>query len=574
MLQKKQLLRIAVLLMVAVVLLPVSACKPAAEPMATPPPEVEEKVEEGYGPDRPMIVNWQRSSDPPTCDPAFGATVSGGIEIEWNVYDTLIQYEGETDKLIPGLAESWEASPDGKSYTFHLRKGVKFHNGDEFTAEDVKVAMDRALAADATPGLYWEPVESMEIIDDYTVKMNMKFPYGPWPTVMAGSRGMYIGPSKKSVEEHATADDPWAFDYFQDHENGTGPWVMENWERDVKIEFVRFDDYWGGWEGKHADKHVFLIVKEDATARLMLEKGDLDVYIPNNPATAVELQKNPDLEVRATPSYMLFYLHMNMHKPPLDDVRVRYAFAYAYDYQACLDDLYLGFGNVGGRSPLPETMWPRVEDMEPIFTYDLDKARELLKEAGWEDRDGDGKLEDADGNDFPTVEMMIMDLEIRRLMTELWMDGLRKLGIEMTAEYVTWPVNDAAGSKPIGEKPYHLSGYSAWPSFPDPDDTLKNFHSNEAEGGFNWAGYVNPEVDRLLEEGRATLDHDKRVELYTEAVRIIQRDASTVFAVEVNMIQAYRKWAKGWIVNPGLQHVQIFYPVYIEGRPPEFDHLD
>ncbi len=209
----------------------------------------EEKTEaEGYGPDRPMIINWQRSSDPPTADPAFGATVSGGIEIEWNVYDTLIRYEGETDKLIPGLAESWEASPDGKSYTFKLREGVKFHNGDDFTAEDVEFVWQRALAADATPALYWDPVESMEIIDDYTIKMNMKYPYGPWPTVMAGSRGMYMGPSKKSVEEHATADDPWAFDYFLDHENGTGPWVMSNWERDVKIEFDRFDDYWGGWE--------------------------------------------------------------------------------------------------------------------------------------------------------------------------------------------------------------------------------------------------------------------------------------------------------------------------------------
>ena len=114
----------------------------------------------------------------------------------------------------------------------------------------------------------------------------------------------------------------------------------------------------------------------------------------------------------------------------------------------------------------------------------------------------------------------------------------------------------------------------AWPSFPDPDDSLKNFHSNEAEGGFNWAGYVEPEVDRLLEEGRATLDRAKREELYAKAIKIIHEDAVIITPVEVNMIQAYRTWAKGSIVNPGLQHVQIFYPVYIEGRPPEFDHLD
>jgi peptide/nickel transport system substrate-binding protein len=582
---KKRFIEFTLLLLaLSLVLLACSPVQqaPAAEEVA--PAEEAAPAEEGASAeaaapaesseDRPVIVTWSRSSDPPLIDPAFGATVSGGIEVEHNVYDTLLRYEGETTELVPNLAESWEVSPDATSVTFKLREDVKFHNGDPFTADDVKFVWERAMAAGAIPASYWEPVESMEIIDDYTVKMNMKYPYAPWSNVVAGSRGMYIGPSQESVEANATEEDPWAFDYFLDHENGTGPYMLENWERDVKLEFTKFDDYWRGWDQPHADKHVFLIIKDDATARLMLEKGDLDILATENvnPQMAVELEKNPDVTVRRTPSFINFVMHMNMHKPPLDDVRVRRALSYLFDYQTTIDDLYVGYGQLGGKSVVPSTLWPEVGELEQ-FEYNIDKARELLKEAGWEDR-GSGVLTDAEGNEFPPLEHMIMDMEIRRQMTEVWMAGLQKLGIKVNPNYVTWPVNAAEMGKPIDEKPAHISGMSNWPSFVDPADVLRYFNCSEAEGGLNWAGFCNEEFETLTQDALATSDQAERERLYADAIKIVNAEAPVVIAAEVDMLQAYRSWVKNYQVNPGLTHVQIFYPVYIEGRPPEFDHLN
>lgn len=527
-----------------------------------------------YSEERPMIVVWSRSSDPPTIDPAFGATVSGGIEVEHNVYDTLLRYEGESTELVPNLAESWEVAPDATSVTFYLREGVKFHNGDPFTAHDVEFVWQRAIVAGAIPASYWEPVESIDIIDDHTLTMNLKYPYAPWASVTAGSRGMYIGPSQESVEANATEADPWAFEYFRDHENGTGPYILDNWERDVRLDFVKFEDYWRGWEAPHADKHVYLIIKDPATARLMLESGELDIVTTEmiDPQLAQDLNDNPDIVVRRTPSFINFVMHMNMHKPPLDDVKVRQALSYLFDYQSTIDFLYLGFGARGGYSVVPSTLWPEVTELQQ-YEFNIERARELLAEAGWEDR-GDGVLTDADGNEFPVLEHIIMDLDIRRQMTEVWMDGLSELGIQVNPNYVTWDVNAAEMGRPVDEKPAHISGMSNWPSFVDPADVLRYFNCSEAEGGLNWAGFCNERFEELTQQALATADQEERSALYAEALEIVNEQAPVVVAAEVDMIQAYRSWVQNYQVNPGLTHVQIFYPVYIEGRPAEFDHID
>ncbi|MBI4278470.1 MAG: ABC transporter substrate-binding protein [Armatimonadetes bacterium] len=512
----------------------------------------------GYGPNRPMIINWTRASDPPTIDPAVGATVSGGLEVIWNVYDTLVGYKGETLEIEPRLAESWQVSPDGTRYTFKLRKGVKYHSGATFNAHEVKYNLERIRAANELPASYWGPCASIDVIDDYTVRMNMKYPFGPWLSVLAGSRGMYMGPPRRSVEARATKDDPWASNYFRDHEDGTGPYMLEEWKRDVRIMHKRFPEYWGRWAGKHADKHVYLIVKEAATNRLMVEKGQIDIGA-GPPIYGLEMGKNPNIAIRKTPSFMTYWLTLNTQKPPLDNKLVRQAICYAFDYDACLNDIYMGFGEMGGRGPIPRTLWPFVRDLPP-YKYDLNKAKRLLAEAGYP-------------NGGFTLNCIMMDVEERRRMVELLQAGLKKLNINLTARYVTWPVNAAEMGKPPTEKPFHVSGYLAWPSYPDPDDIFKNLESKEAKGGLNWAAYQNPEVDKLIQQGKSTLDKNKRVEIYTRVCRIVQEDAPIIVAVQNNMIQFSRKWVKTYIVNAGLQHIQMFYPVYVEGRPPEFDHL-
>jgi len=211
-------------------------------------------------------------------------SISGKSESVENmslVYNTLVTLD-RNGKVIPDLAESWEISPDYKTYTFHLRKGVKFHDGTTFTAHAVKFTMDRILRANRTTfGNYlkYGNPNSCTIIDDYTIKIDLNKPF---PIFMVDlTIASYLIVSPDYVKKHAPADDPDAFKWMSHHACGTGPFKLVEWTEGQRLVFEKFDDYWGGPEGgKNAakvDKVIYKVVQDPSTARLMLEKGDVDI---------------------------------------------------------------------------------------------------------------------------------------------------------------------------------------------------------------------------------------------------------------------------------------------------------
>ncbi len=526
-----------------------------------------EKVVTATPPPKEVVLRRARTQDPQGLDPHIRGSVGGGLVPIFALYDQLVKLEGETLDVGPALAESWEI-PDPTTYIFHLRKGVKFHDGTEFNAEAVKFNAERVMALGELPGGYWlKSVESVEVLDDYTVQMNLNAPYVAWLATLAGERSGGYMVSPACVEEHKTADDPWATEWLYDHDCGSGPYMLEEYLSEDRIVMTKFPDYWRGWEGKHVDKIIEMIVKEAATRRFLLEKGEVDLAdLPTEFVPA--LQADPNITVDIRPSLMVYTFYLNVNKFPTDDIYVRKALNHAFDYEGNVETIHLGYGDrpVG---PMSKSEWPVWEDA-PVYEYDLDKARATLEEGGWVDTDGDG-IREKDGQDL-NLTMLLADFETWRKMALLLQDGVAEMGGNMEIEWVTWPTEFEAITKPPDEKPYNVTGSWAYLTVPDPHERLwQRWHTDTATDGYNAAGYMNPELDVLLDEAIQLVDREERIPLYIEAQKLLFEDMPGIFVIAGDNIAFYRTWVKNFLYNPGLQGLILWYDLYIEDRPPEFD---
>ncbi len=293
------------------------------------------------------------------------------FSMQKQIYETLFTVDAKTRTVVPVLAESVE-TPDDSTYIFHLRKGVKFHNGEEMTAEDVvfslRRATDPAQSVFAKSHGAWIDREGFEVIDRYTVKVRSK---GPQGGVMNSLKCPYADIlSKKAVLEAGA-------DYFR-RPVGTGPYRLVNWVKGEKAELEFFPDYWG--ERPYAKKITFVVLPDDSTRVIALETGKVDMIYAVPPADYERLRDSPDVKVVKTPGLVLLHLAMNTQSPKLADPRVRLALEYAIDKDAYNQVVY-GGNAVTPRGPLPDgslylpaniSAWPR----------DPAKARALLDEAG------------------------------------------------------------------------------------------------------------------------------------------------------------------------------------------------
>jgi peptide/nickel transport system substrate-binding protein len=261
-----------------------------------------------------------------------------------NMYDPLVNFAPVTGELVPWLAEEWDLSDDGLTYTFKIREGVKFHDGTDLTASDVKYSFDRMQALNEGVAFELTHFDSASVVDDYTVQLNMKVPSVPF----TNSLPKFLIVSEdgaKAVE----VDGDWG---MGDADLGSGPYMIERIEPEQEYVYAKFDDYWQEWPEHHVDKIIWRIVKEAATQRLLLEKGDIDIAMEPAVEDLPALEDNPDINIYEDVSAQQMYFHLRMHHPPLDDVRVRKALALGYDYDAHIESILGGHGQQA-RGPLP-----------------------------------------------------------------------------------------------------------------------------------------------------------------------------------------------------------------------------
>jgi len=439
-----------------------------------------------------MVVEF----NPTNLDPRIGTDAQSEF-IDELIFDSLVR-KGPNFNLEPNLAESWDI-PDPQTYIFHIRKGIRFHDGRPLTARDVKWTLDstRDGSLRTIKGATYYLVDKIEAPDAFTVRIHLTEPFAPllW-NLSEGALGIIPYGSGKD---------------FAARPIGTGPFRFVRFDPDNQVMLERNDDYWG----THARiaRLRFAIVPDATTRALELRKGSADLAAPNSfpPDMVRALARERNIEIERHPGSSLGYLAFNLQDPILKDVRVRQAMAHAIDRQTILHYLLNDSGRLAD-SVLPPEHWA-YDSPGTHYAFDPDKANALL--------DAAGHPRGADGVRFHLVMKTSTD-ESGRLLAAVLQQQLRRVGIAIdirSFEFATFYSDITKGSFQI----YSLRwiGYTNQDPdiFEDAFDTA-SFAPKRANRGH----YSNPEVDRLLAEGRRTLDQQQRRRIYSQIQQILARD--------------------------------------------------
>lgn len=460
--------------------------------------------------------------------PLFASDSASG-EISGYIFNGLTKYD-KNIRITGDLAESWDISPDGLKITFHLRKGVKWHDGTEFTSDDV-VFTYRTVTNPDIPTPYssiYGPVEKIEAPDKYTVRITYKEPYAP----ALESWGMGIMPKHYLEGKDLTSPE------INRNPIGTGPYKLKEWVTGQKIVLEAFDDY---FEGKpNIDKVVARIIPDTATMFLELKFGGIDFMGLTPPQ--YKLQANTEFfnkyfQKFRYPSFGYTYLGYNLLNPLFSDKRVRQAIAHAINKKEIIAGVLMGYGTPC-TGPFPPESWaynPSVRDYE----YNPDKAIHLLAEAGWK-KNREGILE-KNGKRFSFTVLVNQGNEARLKTAQIIKEQLKKIGIEMNIKVLEW---QAMLHEFIDKKRFEAV-IMGWTLSRDPD-IYDIWHSSKTkEGEFNFISYKNEEVDRLLIQGRQTFDIEKRKKIYHRIHEILADEQPYLFLYVPDALPVLHKRFKG-----------------------------
>jgi ABC-type transport system substrate-binding protein len=434
--------------------------------------------------------------------------------------------------IVPGLAESWEISDDGLDYTFHLRQGVKFHDGTDFDAEDVKWTMDQAIIPGSYSANKWEPyIAGTEIIDQYTVKITLKAPWYDFMNLLAFEEDLDIL-SREAVEK-------WGDDYGYKAAVGTGPFKFDHWNRGEELVLVRNEDYWGaGEEGlPYLDSIVYRAVVEDSVKLIQLATKNADVIytVPFNEVSA--LDTDPNVVVDSTPGGTVHFLAMVTNRPPFDDIRVRQALNYAIDRQAIVDTIFAGQATVAN-GLFPPMLFVSEND-KVFYPYDPDKAKQLLEEAGYTSDNPLKFLLLTSNASLYQDEAVLVQAQLKEIGVEVEVLPLEKAALS------TYTQKTAPDSEEKRQAFLYRYGYSG--TFIN-DYTYRTYYSGAALNlsGYNQPGApVHSEVDELLVESIQLVDKDKILENNHKLNEMIMMDAPWVRIAFQNNVIAYQSHVKG-----------------------------
>lgn len=452
-----------------------------------------------------------------------------------NIFNSLLKYDRNLD-LEAELAKSWEISADKKTITFKLKPGMKWADGKPLTSADVLFTW-KLVTDDNTRTPYgsdYKLVTKAETPDPLTFRVSYQQPYAPALDTWAG---LQILPKHllegQDINTTAFARKPVGSNYYQ----------LEKWLNGERISLVKNPLSTQG-EAK-IERLVSRFIPDAASQFLELMADNIDSMNLNPIQFARIFPSRPDLTQKIGLYKELgnnyTYLGFNLKRKPFDDIRVRQAINYALNKQELIDGVLLGLGEPVSSPYKPGTRWTN-PDLTP-YPYDPQKALTLLKEAGYEDTNGDGIL-DKDGKPF-VFEMLTNQNKQREMSAVLIQRRLKEIGIDSSIRVLEWASFVGRFIK-TGEFDAVVLG---WSLSLDPDQYSIWHSSQQAPGQFNFIGYNNPDVDRLLEQGRLEMDPDKRMKIYHEFARILQEDSPIVYLYAGYGLPAIHKRIKG-IDNP------------------------
>ncbi len=460
---------------------------------------------------------------------------SASHEVGSLIYSNLIR----TDKdLRPQgeLAERWEISPDELTLTFHLRKGAKWHDGEEVTAADVDFTY-RYMIDPKTPTAYAEPfrqIEHAEVVDRYTYRVRYREPYAPallsWGLWIL-PRHLLEGPWKAGVDLRTTQQNRTPV--------GSGPYRFKEWKTGEKIVLEANPDY---FEGRpYLNRIVYRIIPDQSTIFLELKAQNIDM----STLTPLQYRRQTDYPafLKSFNRYQYLanaysYLGFNLRDVRFQDKRVRQAIAYAINKQEIIDGVLLGLGRPAVGPYKPGTWW--YDSNVKTYPFEPDKAKQLLAEAGWKDKNADGILV-KDGQPFSFTIRTNQGNQVRQDTAEIIQRRLRAVGIDVKIHVVEW----AAFLNTFIRKRDFEAIVLGWGLGLDPDQFEIWNSKMTGPDELNHIGYQNPEVDKLLEEGRRTFDTEKRKRIYARFQEILAEDQPVVFLYVPDALPVVSSRVKG-----------------------------
>jgi peptide/nickel transport system substrate-binding protein len=528
------------------VVLMVTQCGPTAAPVTTQPPATEAQ---------PTSVP-QPTEAAPTAAPASNVFVfatdgvfndldpavsySGENVVLANCYETLAFYNppGSADILSPKLATSWESNEDGTEWVFHLRQGVKFQNGNPFNAQAVKGVIENTKAVGAGAAYIWDAVQEIEVVDDYTVKFKLSYA-APLDLIASTGYGAWMYDPQVYAEKGTT----W---FNEGHCMGTGPYTIDSWELNTRLIMSRNEDYWGGWKEGQFDKIVYELTEDNSVLQQKIEAGTAYFTWNIPPDNLPMIEANPDIVAHKTPSFQNLVGLLNTQKPPLDNKLVRQALSYSFPY-AQFSEGVLGDRGTQSHGVVPTGMWGHSDDLFQ-YTYDLDKAKELLTQAGYPNG-GFNLLMTYESGDFDEQQL-----------GEVWKAELAKLGITLEVRGLNWDAQwDLARSDP--QKAQDIFVMYWWVDYVSPYSFLYSMFHSEDEILFNLGYYRNPNFDTMVDEANtlSASDRPKATQLFIDAQKILIDDAASLFYYDVTPVHLMRKGIEGYVDNPAYPHTVFVY---------------
>jgi peptide/nickel transport system substrate-binding protein len=433
-----------------------------------------------------------------TLDPAFSQNTSERFAY-YVMYNTLVAYDKDFN-IVPELAERWETSKNGKTLTLHLRQGVKFHDGTPFDANAVKWNLERILDKKTNSplrGSLTPPLDAVKVVDDATVELNLATAWRPLLAALGERPGFMVSP---------TAVQKYGKDYGL-HPVGTGPFQFVSFTQDSELKLKRFQGYWNA-DKIYLDSITFKNTPEQQVQLTMLRTGEAHISDAITPQLALTIQGNSSVAIKEAPTGNWFALQMDCDKPPFSKPELRQAIAYATNREGVKSAIFRNKARVAA-GPTGIGWAYSTSNTTPIYAYDLNKAKQLVQQAGAEGLAVD-YINSSDSG-YQTVAQL--------LQSDYSNIGLKlKVGTVPGSDYYTEVVSDKINWS-----------VTKWTPRADPDGLLRILlHSN---GSQNTTGYSNPEVDRLLDQAAGISDHAQAAKIYQQIQQIVEKDAPYVWVV-------------------------------------------
>lgn len=439
-----------------------------------------------------------------------------------NMYDGLLiaAAPGSDKDFEPQLAESWEVSDDGQTWTFKLHEGVKFSDGEPFNAEAVKYSFDSTMELGEGASYILSGIESVDVVDEYVVEFKLEYAF-PLDRVLSAADATYIfSPATKGLK---TED--WTGKSF-----GTGPYMIESAREGDEYVFVRNPNWWGEWKDRNPETVVLKVIQEFTTQRQALEAGEVDFIYQVDRDAVPAMEGNPDLQVFAVPSIYQYDVCLNTRRAPLDDKIFRQALAFATPY----DDIIAACGGdvVSPRAIgyVPQGMYGSSTDL-PQYEYDPAKAEALLAQAGYPNGEGVPKLK------LYYCSDVAMHSKITPLLKEAYEEiGLKIETMPILASQWTTVVTDPYPEPGL----YDLFSERAYGSFAHAYDHLNyQFHTFDPPE-YNTTYWSSPETDKMIEEAWATdaTDPAKAQEMFDQIQTIVLEECPVIPILDLREIWA------------------------------------